>query len=758
LAEDVHKVTGKTPAVKASAPESKPSVIIIGTLGKNASINQLVSQGKIKVGGLQGKWESYLAMTIARPFPGVENALVIVGSDRRGTAYGAFALSEAIGVSPWCWWADVTPRHRDALFVRAGICASKEPSVQYRGIFINDEDWGLQPWAAKNFEPEVGDIGPKTYARVFELLLRLKANYLWPGMHSCTKAFNIYPENKVVAENYAIVMGASHCEPLLRNNVTEWDTKTRGEWDYVKNRDNVVKYWEERVKENGKYENIYTVGMRGLHDSGMVGGGTTAEQVARLEKVFADQRDLLAQYVNSQVEKVPQLFVPYKEVLPLYQNGLKVPDDVTLGWVDDNHGYIRRLSNAEERKRSGGSGVYYHVSYWGMPEDYLWLCTTPPALIWEEMRKAYDNDARKVWVLNVGDIKPSEIDMEFFLRLAWDVNAWDENAQLVFLTDWAERNFGKENAKEIAAILDEYYRLHYAAKPEHLLKAKFTNNYNEKTDRMQRFAKLVERTNALYEKQPKELRDAFYQLLVYPVRCSALMNEKFLSDTVEDAQKAYGQIQTETKYYNEEMAAGKWRHMMSMAPRNTPVFKKPIGDEKNDATRKEASVDHGIVGDGYVSLEAEKPTRKTNGDGATWKIISGLGRSGDSLALLPTTAKVTGKATLEYDFTVTKSGDAKTMVYCVPTHAISSDVQLRYSVSIDSEQPQTVDIDTKEFSKSWSANVLNGAAIGTSAHKLAPGKHTLKITPLDPGIVFDKVVVDLGGLKPTHLGPPETAK
>jgi hypothetical protein len=684
LAGDIERVTGLKPAT------SSPNKVIIGTVGQSALIDERTA------GVLRGKWESFTITATS-------NALVIAGSDRRGTAFGVFTVSEAIGVSPWYWWADVTPRRRESLVVKAGSFTQGPPSVKYRGIFINDEDWGLQPWAAKTFEPETGDIGPKTYAKVFELLLRLKANYLWPAMHGCTKAFNHFPENKQVADDYAIVMGSSHCEQMLRNNVSEYDVKARGPWDYEKNRDNILKYWDERVQENGRFENVYTIGMRGIHDSGMPGGGTTAEKVARLQRVIDDQREMLAKRVNPRVEQVPQIFCPYKEVLELYQHGLKVPDDVTLVWPDDNHGYIRQLSNAEEQKRAGGAGVYYHVSYWGAPADYLWLCSTPPALIQEEMTKAYDHGARNVWVLNVGDIKPAEIAMDFFLRLAWDIHSPFSLAHF----------FDDDSARE---ILDEYYRLNYACKPEHLLRAEFDEQ--EAQQRLQRFARLVEKTNALYEKIEPARRDAFYELVVYPVRCSAWMNQKFLDPA--HAQRAYDQIQTETKYFNETLAGGKWRDMMSAAPRQLPVFQPPGTNNVLKLVSKPAVL---------VRLPAEKPTRTTGPS----KVIDGL----DAIAAPP-------KTVLEYDFELSVTGAVEVAVHCIPTHAPDPRSELRYAVALDEESPQLVNIDAAEFSKTWSKNVIRAAAIGTTRHVIAPGKHTLRLWAVDSDILFDKIAITKG--------------
>ena len=760
LAGDIQSVSGVKPAVTSATGTLPENAVLIGTIGKSAFIDSLIQDGKLNVTPIRGKWESYVITTVENPLPGIRHSLVIAGSDRRGTAYGVFDVSEAIGVSPWVWWSDVTPTHHDPLFLDAtGASFHGPPSVKYRGIFINDEDWSLQPWAAKTFEPESKDIGPKTYAKVCELLLRLKANYLWPAMHGCTRPFNFFPQNKVVADQYAIVMGSSHAEPMLRNNVSEW-TLPKDQYNYVTHRDDILKYWEQRLLDNGRYENSYTLGIRGIHDSPMLGGGTEAEKVARLQQAITDQRDLLARDVNQNLFEIPQIFTPYKEVLGLYQHGLKVPDDVTLVWPDDNHGYIRQLSNPDEQKRSGGAGVYYHVSYWGAPQDYLWLCTTSPALIWEEMHKAYENGARTLWVLNVGGLKKSAIDMDFFMRMAWDIDPWGANSQDQFLDQWATENFGPKHAAHIVWIMDEYFRLNYPSRPEHLAQAHFTDNYGEKKRRLEDFADIVLDTNTLYAEMPPEKKDAFYELVVYPVRCAALLNIKVLSPDPAQAQQAYNQIQTETQYYNEQLAGGKWNHIMSADPHKLPVFGPPAASGTTAAPQEETG------GGSYVSIEAahagyttDDPGvtwRTTNGPGVTWTVIQGLGRSRmGSITLLPTTAPVPDTASLQYSFTAAQSGVATVLIYCIPTHALYPGMSLRYSASIDGEPPKIVNIDTAEFSKPWAANVLRGAAIGSTQHIItAPGHHTLTLHPLDPGVVFDKVVIDLGGLKPTQDAPP----
>jgi hypothetical protein len=761
--DDIQKVTGLT-----KGPSD--ATVLVGTLGASPLLDSLAKRGKIDLKNVQGRWEAYTITRVTDAQTGLKDALVIVGADRRGTAYGLLSLSEAIGVSPWNWWADVPAARKKALYLSLPKPLVDAPAVKYRGIFINDEDWGMQPWAAKTLEPETKDIGPKTYAKVFELLLRLKANYIWPAMHPSTKAFNLYPQNKFVADDYAIVMGSSHAEPMLRNNVTEWDEKKRGPFDYSKNRARVAKYWEERVAENGKFENVYTMGMRGIHDSGMQGGGTTQDKVARLETIFDDQRAMLARYVAPDPAKVSQIFVPYKEVLPLYEAGLHVPDDITLVWPDDNYGYVRHYPSEVEKARSGGSGVYYHASYWGEPNDYLWLCSTPPALIWEEMRKAYDNGVKSVWVLNVGDLKPAEIDIDFFLRLAWNPQSYDRDAQPRFLKDWATRTFGPSTADEIAAILTEYYHLGFDAKPEFAYKTMFMPRWpNEADGRLKRYADLVTRTNRLYDALPASAKDAAYELLVYSVRCAAAMNVKVANGRIcrlyraasktaeadqaaERAKQAYQAILDETRYYNETLAGGKWRWMMSDKPRGHSEYGPP------DLTSPLPKIELPPKG-ARISIPASNPTRNITQNGASWLPIADLGHRGDAMAVFPTTAHgidpkdlKTQSPALEYAFTLDYTGPVQVLAECLPTFPTDPKRGLRYAVAIDDETPQLFDLATKEYAPNWADRVLRAQAVGRTEHRLlTKGAHTLRVWMVDPGVVFDRFTIGDGKLEPTGI-------
>ena len=573
LASDIEQVTGKRPAVKKDAAGLGASAVIIGTIGKSAAIDRLIDQKKIDVSQLRGQWESFLLQVVNNPLPGVDRALVIAGSDRRGTAFGVFELSEQIGVSPWVYWADSAPKHRKTLSIKAAVQVVGPPRVKYRGFFINDEDWGLTPWAAKHLDKDINNIGPKTYAKVFELMLRLKANYLWPAMHPVSEEFGKIKENITLADDYAIVMGASHAEPMNRDNV-HWNQENRGPWRYDTNKAGVDAYWEEWAKLRGKYEAVWSVGMRGIHDSGMQGPRDINEQVAILQNAIQSQRKLITQYVGPAAE-VPQAFMPYKEALAQYQAGLKLPDDVTLVWCDDNYGYIRQLNTPAEQKRTGGAGVYYHISYLGAPKPYLWINTTPPALIWSEMHKALAYGADRIWVLNVGDIKPGEIGMEFWTKFAWNPAAYGPGAQHQFLVEFATREFGADNAEAIATLLDDYYRLAFARKPELMARDVFSVvHYAEARTRLAAYTDLMQRGSALAQQVPPGQRNAFLEMVLYPLRVAAHTNDAFIGAALADfetarqmptanafaaqANSAVKQVTNETIDFNKSLMGGKW--------------------------------------------------------------------------------------------------------------------------------------------------------------------------------------------------------
>ncbi|MGA2231247.1 MAG: glycosyl hydrolase 115 family protein [Tepidisphaeraceae bacterium] len=756
LCDDVERVTGIKPSLAHDAAKLSSRAVLIGTLGHSPLIDQLAASGKIDARSVTGKWETYLIQIVDHPLPNVASALVIAGSDRRGTAYGVFDLSQAIGVSPWYWWADVTPVHQDTLVVQNALVEQGPPSVKYRGIFINDEDWGLEPWAAKTFEPEVGNIGPKTYTKVFELILRLRGNFLWPAMHPVSTEFGRIPANINLADDWGIVMGASHTEAMNRNNVL-WPQEGTGEWRYDTNRTNVLAYWEQWAKLRGPYEAVWTEGIRGVHDSAMNGPKDMPSRVKIVETAIADQRDLLRKYVNADVTKVPQLFAPYKEVLAIYQAGLKVPDDVTLLWTDDNYGYIRQLSTPAEQQRAGASGIYYHISYLGHPRSYVWLNTTPPALIWEEMTKAYDYGANRVWVLNVGDIKPGEIGMEFWMRLGWSIHAYDRQNIPDFLNDWATRDFGPAEAPAIAKVMATYYRLGFAQKPEAMDTMSF--NRDEAIQRLKEYDAVATEAQAINDRLPRDKRDAFFELVLYPVQICDWVNHAYLAP---DRTEALKNISDATDKYNTAIAGGKWHEMMTEKGTTSTTW----GYQWPTASRPplDAAAPEGEC----FSVLAEHSTRKIARNGAQWQSITGLGRIGDSMAVFPTTTPSVADAAqlatqspeMDYDFTATAAGDVQLTVYAIPTHRIDPGRGLRYAAAIDDETPtiEGFDQEAGDTNRAWSANVIHNAAITTTTHTIsAVGKHTLKIFMVDPGVVLEKFVISSAPLPPSDLGPPETA-
>lgn len=708
------------------------SELIIGTIGKSKSVDGLIKKRQISVKDIKGKWEAFKIVCLD------DNRLAVLGSDSRGTAYGVLELSRMMGVSPWEWWADVTPEKKSEVLIEKGVVTVQSPSVQYRGIFLNDEDWALVPWSSKNYEPVgiSGHIGPKTYSKIFELLLRLRANTLWPAMHEPTTPFYTVEGNREAAQKYGIVIGTSHCEPMMRNNAGEWYKAKIGRYNFKTNRDNIINYWAERLKYVAGTETFMTVGMRGVHDGRMEGIKTTEEYRDALHEVLDVQTDLLKEYINPDVKKIPQTIVLYKEVLNVYRSGLEVPDYVTLMWTDDNHGHIANLSNKEEQKRKGGSGIYYHISYWGSPHDYLWLCTTSPALINMQMRRAWDYNARKIWILNVGDIKPAEYDTELFMDMAWNINSIDNSNLSDHLRNWASREFGEKNADEIVSIMNEYYRLAAIRRPEHmgfnmveiwgyprggLMPNKIPDfTEGEAKQRIEDYDRIEKAVIKLSASIPANRKDAFFQLVEYPVRAASQMNKKFLK-TGQDALNAYYEIVKLTDYYNKKMSGGKWNYFMDMKPRDLPVFEPAIYTHKDDKLfKKDPEFNLVIDGNKFVS----------NNGGYT--VYKGLGHSANA-------TMIDRNASLEYNFNVNKSSEYKLNIGFVPMQPANGG-DLRVEVALNGNILGTFSIHEDPFTKEWRENILQNQAYITLPVKLENGNNNvLTVKALDNDIIIDRI-------------------
>ena len=571
LCVDVDRVTGHRPAMVHTEENPGTNVILVGTIGKSRIIDQLIRAGKIDVSAITGKWESYFTGVVPDPLPGVASGLVIAGSDQRGTIYGIYDLSAAMGVSPWYWWADVPVPHRDAVFVRAGKYEQGPPAVKYRGIFLNDEAPDLTGWVKEKF----GDYNHAFYTNVFELLLRLKANYLWPAMwNNCFNEDD--PLNPELANEYGIVMGTSHVEPMMRAD-KEWNRLgyAARDWNYLTHSNRLDSFWEDGLERNKKFENLITIAMRGKIDTPM----SETANISLLEEIVAAQRKIIAEVYRTNAAAVPQDWALYKEVQEYYEKGMRVPDDVTLLWCDDNWGNIRRLPSPEDRKRSGGAGVYYHFDYVGGPRNYKWLNTSPTAKIWEQMNLAHRYDANQIWIVNVGHLKGYELPIEFFLGLAWNPEPWPKEKISEFTRQWAERQFGPEYAAPIADILSKYTKYNGRRKPELLDPDTFSLvNYQEADKVLADWKSLTAAAEEIYQKLPERERAAYFELVLYPVKACEQVNDLYITTAKSRLYASQGRASANdyaaqaralfqadadlSAWYNHTLADGRWNHMM----------------------------------------------------------------------------------------------------------------------------------------------------------------------------------------------------
>lgn len=620
LQRDIQRVTGVLPSINHTLQHPESQMVLIGTIGKSPMIDQLIARHKLWVDSVKGKWEAFTLQVIQHPYPGVESALVIAGSDMRGTIYGIYDLSEQIGVSPWYWWDDVKPIHQSVLAIKKGFSKSDWPAVKYRGIFINDEAPCLSTWV-KNFYGGVFDH--QFYAHVFELILRLKGNYLWPAMWG--KAFAIDdPENPVLANKYGIVMGTSHHEPMMRNQ-KEWAMFGHGAWNFETNRDELVHFWEKGIERNKHYEDLITIGMRGDGDEPM-NNKSVSYNIHLMQQIIDTQESIIARFLNPDVSKVPQIWALYKEVQSYYDHGMKVPDYVTLLWCDDNWGNLRRLPSLAERNRTGGAGIYYHVDYVGGPRSYKWLNTVPITKIWEQMSKAYDYDARKVWILNVGDIKLLEYPIDFFMNLAWNPHRWNRDNLYDFTRLWAVESFGQQHADAIADLLMKYSTYNGRIKPELISPNTFSLLHYDEADRVANDWKiLAHQADSLAHILPTFQHDAYYELVQYPVDACANLNQLYVdvaknrlyafqgrtsANLYADSAKACFAYDARLTYkYHHQIANGRWNGVIGQSHIGYRSWMDPphnIMPETDSVSVKDiASMGVAVEGDSSVASEGD---------------------------------------------------------------------------------------------------------------------------------------------------------
>lgn len=889
LQTDIERVTGLKPPLETTDGPPTENCVLVGTLGHSGLIDRLVAAGKVDVFAIRGRWEASLTQIVENPVPGVARALVIVGSDKRGTIFGIYDLSEQIGVSPWYWWADVPIPHRTALFVQRGPQIRDQPAVKYRGIFLNDEAPALTGWVTEKF----GTYNRQFYSHVFELLLRLKANYLWPAMWN--NAFNEDdPANPQLADEYGIVMGTSHHEPMLRAQ-QEWKRHGKGPWDYAKNDRALQDFWTEGIRRNRAYESIVTLGMRGDGDVPM----SEESNVALLERIVADQRKILSENLNKAIGEVPQLWALYKEVQDYYERGMRVPDDVTLLWCDDNWGNLRRLPTAAERSRKGGAGVYYHFDYVGGPRSYKWINTVPITKVSEQMTLAWRYGADRIWIVNVGDLKPLEFPIEFFLTLAWSPEKWGPSRLAEYTKRWAEREFGPDHGSAVAEIVTGYTKHNGRRKPELLDPNTYSAvNYREAETVLADLRGWVSKAETIQASLPPAARDAFFELVLHPIKATALVNQLYAEAGLNRLFAVQGRASTNTtadrvralfradeelsRVYNEELGRGRWRHFMDQThlgytywqqpsrnampavtelqvpqaaemgvaiegsalawpghdpnqppARLTPVDSvarsaryievfnrgrepflftasteqpwltvspaagKIVNDTRLAITIDWAAVPEGqreetilvrganqevavhlpifrvpakpaaaLVGyvetEGIISIEAEHYDRAVNSEGIVWETLPDHGRTLSGVTPYPVIAasRILSVASprVEYDLILLDAKTAKVNLFFSPTLNFQPSRGMRCALSFDGDDAEILDL-TPNSLKEWEGSVMDSIRrLTTKPRSLPAGRHVLKFWMIDPAVVLQKIVIDLGGLRPSYLGPPETVR
>lgn len=792
--DDLYQVTGTRPECVDTT--DRLATIRFVQLDRYSGDSDSLKSRVTMLDSLMDRKDAFI-ITLSKDLKTSKRQIWVVGSDKRGIAYGILEMSRLAGVSPWIWWGDVKPEPQTELTLPAGYTSIQYPSVEYRGIFLNDEDWSLRHWSWKNFEPSIVEnrIGPKTYKEIFKLLLRLRANMIWPGMHTGTVPFYTVPGNKEMADSCAIVIGTSHCEPLMRNNVGEWKDAEWGAYDYVNNRENVLQYWKERVKEVRKYENIYTVGMRGVHDQSMEGAATLQEKTDLLEEVIAAQREILRQYVHPFPEKVPQAFVPYKEVLEIMDNGMDIPEDITLMWCDDNYGYLTRLGDQSQQQRSGGAGIYYHTSYWGRPHDYLWLSTTQPGLIYYEMKQAYDHQARRIWITNVHDMKTAAYDMELFLDMAWNIHSVTPETLVDHQQQWLCHLFGEAAGQKLLPAMLDFYRLCTIRKPEFMgwnqvevggdgtpagwsqvQDTEFSlTAFGDELDRYLQSYTAIKQVLAEAESLvASERQDAFFAQIKYPVYSASAMavkmleaqraraiastiadstlwsQDKALMDACVKSMSAYAEIKQLTATYN-QLANGKWNETMNDAPRDLYVFQPaalPVQPSEQavkayamETTAIDSSLLVDIPLDRSITFNAQDYSRASQGA----YVIPLLGHSSAAVSLPK-------GDTLTYTFQSEFEGTAQLRTAVIPTQPTDTG-DIRIGVSIDGEPFQICSFKEPFRSEVWKQNVLRGQAVLKTAHTLQTGTHTLRIVALDAHIVVDQWMLDFNPERPFYVFP-----
>ena len=762
LVKDIRNVSGS----QATITSNRKATILVGTIGHSAAIDQLVKQKRINGNLLKGKREKFI-ITV------VNNQLVIAGSDRRGTIYGIYELSQQMGVSPWYDWADVPVEHHDSIFVNRGTYTDGEPAVRYRGIFLNDEAPCLTSWVKNTYGTGYGDH--RFYQRVFELVLRLRGNMMWPAMWGWA-FYADDAENEKTADEMGVVMSTSHHEPMARNH-QEYarNRKGWGPWNYQKDKANLQKFFREGIERMKGTEQIVTIGMRGDGDEAM-----SAEADTKLmSQIINDQRKIIADVTGKKASETPQVWALYKEVLDYYDKGMKVPDDVTLLLCDDNWGNVRRVPNAQERKHKGGWGLYYHVDYVGAPRNSKMLNVTPVQNPWEQLTLAYENGIDRLWILNVGDLKPMEYPISQFMDMAWNPHKYSVNNITRHTRDWCAQQFGESQADEAARILNLICKYNGRCTPEMLDKSTYSLENGEWQEVVNQYLQLEADALRQYNSLPAAYHDAYRQIILFPIELMSNLHQMYFAQAqnhtlykqnnpkaniwADECERLFKRDSLICDYYNHKMAGGKWNGMMTQKHIGYKSWNDDFEKDTCPELFRVTSKDGVIISEnnGVVEIEAPYYSSKTEAAEAKWTEIPFMGKSVSTMTLMPYTKSVKGASiTYKFKMQVSKTSDGKQKVRI---HVITKSTLdylnkggLTYGVSLDGASP--VEVNFNKDLNEKPENIYNiyyptiatrivDKVIELELPASSDGIHTLTLTPNDPAIVFEKIVIDGRGGK-----------
>ena len=762
LVKDIRNVSGS----QATITSNRKATILVGTIGHSAAIDQLVKQKRINGNLLKGKREKFI-ITV------VDNQLVITGSDRRGTIYGIYELSQQMGVSPWYDWADVPVEHHDSIFVNRGTYTDGEPAVRYRGIFLNDEAPCLTSWVKNTYGTGYGDH--RFYQRVFELVLRLRGNMMWPAMWGWA-FYADDAENEKTADEMGVVMSTSHHEPMARNH-QEYarNRKGWGPWNYQKNKANLQKFFREGIERMKGTEQIVTIGMRGDGDEAM-----SAEADTKLmSQIINDQRKIIADVTGKKASETPQVWALYKEVLDYYDKGMKVPDDVTLLLCDDNWGNVRRVPNAKERKHKGGWGLYYHVDYVGAPRNSKMLNVTPVQNPWEQLTLAYENGIDRLWILNVGDLKPMEYPISQFMDMAWNPHKYSVNNVTRHTRDWCAQQFGESQADEAARILNLVCKYNGRCTPEMLDKNTYSLENGEWQEVVNQYLQLEADALRQYNSLPAAYHDAYRQIILFPIELMSNLHQMYFAQAqnhalykqnnpkaniwADECERLFKRDSLICDVYNHKMSGGKWNGMMTQKHIGYKSWNDDFEKDTCPELFRVTSKDGVIISEnnGVVEIEAPYYSSKTDAAEAKWTEIPFMGKSVSAMTLMPYTKSVKGASiTYKFKIQVSKTSDGKAFngKQKIRIHVITKSTLdylnkggLTYGVSLDGASP--VEVNFNKDLNEKPENIYNiyyptiatrivDKVIELELPASSDGIHTLTLTPNDPAIIFEKIVID----------------